>query len=133
MEQLSSNSERPLSPHLQIYKWQWSMVGSITNRICSILFCVALVLVFVMITLAYLGGSYFDAFYTISSSFLGSFAQILFLFVLFYHTFMGIQHLLWDFGKGFHYSLHQHWLRTIFIFALSGFSSMIVFSLIHLL
>jgi succinate dehydrogenase / fumarate reductase cytochrome b subunit len=90
---------RPLSPHLQIYKWQWTMALSILHRVTGVALAVGtLLLVWWLASAAYGEAVYADA-----RSFLGSWIGRLLLFgwsvAFFYHLCNGIRHMLWDTGK----------------------------------
>jgi succinate dehydrogenase / fumarate reductase cytochrome b subunit len=95
---------RPLSPHLQVYRWQLTSVLSILHRITGVaLSAGTLLLTWWLVAAAY--GP--DAFAT-AQGFMGSFiGQLIlwgFTFALFYHLGNGIRHLAWDFGWGFELS-----------------------------
>ncbi|WP_114394991.1 succinate dehydrogenase, cytochrome b556 subunit [Oleisolibacter albus] len=92
--------QRPLSPHLQVYRLPLPAISSITHRITGIGLTVGtLVLAWWLIAAA----SGPDAFATVQG-FLGSvIGQLLLLgwtWALWYHTLNGIRHLVWDTGKG---------------------------------
>lgn len=96
-----SMQDRPLSPHLQVYRWQWTMAYSILHRATGVgLGAGTLYLVWWLLALA--GGA--DSFATVSA-FSGSWFGQLLLFgwtwAMFYHLGNGIRHLFWDAGKGF--------------------------------
>jgi succinate dehydrogenase / fumarate reductase cytochrome b subunit len=93
--------ERPLSPHLQIYRPQISSALSIFHRITGVgLGLGTLLLVW---WLAASAGS--DADYAAAAGFIGSPLGLLLLFgwtaALVYHFLNGIRHLAWDAGWGF--------------------------------
>ena len=96
-----ASQNRPLSPHLQVYKPQLTSVMSILHRATGIALAVGtLVLVWWLVAAA----SGKDAFATVQL-FLGSIIGRLLLFgwsfALFYHLCNGIRHLFWDAGRGF--------------------------------
>ncbi|MEX2454705.1 MAG: succinate dehydrogenase, cytochrome b556 subunit [Rhodospirillaceae bacterium] len=95
-----ASPNRPLSPHLQIYKPQLTSVMSILHRATGVSLAVGTLLLVWWIVAAASGP---DAFET-AQGFIGSwFGQLLLLgwsFALFYHLCNGIRHLLWDAGKG---------------------------------
>lgn len=96
-----STQDRPLSPHLQVYRWQWTMAYSILHRATGVGLGVGtLYLTWWLLALA--GGA--ESFATVSD-FSGTFIGRLLLFgwtwALFYHLGNGIRHLFWDAGKGF--------------------------------
>jgi succinate dehydrogenase / fumarate reductase cytochrome b subunit len=94
-------ASRPLSPHLQIYKWPITMALSIGHRATGVALAVGtLLLVWWLVALAQ--GP--DAFAT-AQGFVGSWLGRLLLlgwsFSLFFHLANGIRHLFWDAGLGF--------------------------------
>ena len=91
---------RPLSPHLQIYKWQLTSVLSIFHRATGIALAVgALYLaLWVICATSPHAYSYFQSFNT---SLLGRFVLGGWLFSAFSHLCNGIRHLFWDAGYGF--------------------------------
>ncbi|HEX2526028.1 MAG TPA: succinate dehydrogenase, cytochrome b556 subunit [Geminicoccus sp.] len=93
---------RPISPHLQIYRWYASMIMSIMNRATGLALTVAVIGLAVWLLCLASGPRAFAA----VQSFLGSWFGILVLFgftiVWAYHMLNGIRHLAWDAGYGFH-------------------------------
>jgi succinate dehydrogenase / fumarate reductase cytochrome b subunit len=92
------SADRPLSPHLQIYRWQLTSVLSILHRATGIaLSAGGVLLVWWLVATA----SGLDAYEGIED-FLGSWLGLLLLFgwsmSLFYHLCNGIRHLVWDAG-----------------------------------
>lgn len=90
---------RPLSPHLQVYKWQWTMALSILHRLTGVALAVGTLLLVWWLTSA----AYGEAAYEDARSFLGSWIGRLLLFgwsvAFFYHLCNGLRHLLWDTGR----------------------------------
>ena len=94
-------SPRPLSPHLQIYRWQLTSVLSILHRFTGIALAVGTLLLVYWLVATAAGPAEFAA----AQDFVGSILGRLLLFgwtvALFYHLLNGIRHLLWDAGRGF--------------------------------
>ena len=94
-----STNERPLSPHLSIYKVELPMMLSGLHRITGIALSVGSLLLIAWIESAVYSA---EAFATLSR-FLGSFIGQLMLFgwtfSLVYHSVTGVRHLLWDTGS----------------------------------
>lgn len=92
---------RPLSPHLQVYRWPVTMAASILNRMTGVALCVGSLLLVWWIVAAATGP---EAFATVQG-FVGSWLGLLLLLgwtaSLFYHLFAGMRHLAWDAGYGF--------------------------------
>ena len=96
-----SDSKNPLSPHLQIYRWQISSLLSITHRISGIINLLALILIFFWLIFLSLGESNYELFLLAINSFFGKFILIGFTWSMCFHLLSGIRHLFWDLGYGF--------------------------------
>ena len=92
---------RPLSPHLQVYRWPVSMALSISHRVTGVGLALGTLLLTWWLVAAALG----DASFAVVQGFLGSVIGVLLLLgwsaALIFHLFTGIRHLLWDIGRGF--------------------------------
>jgi|SRR5690606_28373107 len=95
-----ASSDRPLSPHLQVYRWQWTMAMSILHRITGVaLVPGALGLVWWLLALAG-PPEHYQRFTDCVGSPLGLAFAVAFLAALVYHFLNGIRHLAWDTGWG---------------------------------
>ena len=93
--------ERPLSPHLQVYRWQITMTMSILHRASGVILVVgAFALAWWLLALAAGGEAYANAAACLASP-LGKLVLFGFTLSLVYHLLNGIRHLLWDAGFGF--------------------------------
>ena len=93
--------ERPLSPHLQVYRWQITMVMSILHRATGIGLTVgAFGLAWWLLALAQ-GGNAADRAMRLVASPVGMVLLFLFSLALVYHLLNGIRHLMWDAGRGY--------------------------------
>lgn len=92
---------RPLSPHLQVYRPQLTSMLSILHRITGVALAVGTLLLVYWLAAAAGGPESYAA----AQGFIGSFFGRLLLFgwtiALFYHLANGIRHLFWDAGYGF--------------------------------
>lgn len=92
---------RPLSPHLQAYKWPISMASSILHRVTGVALSVGtLLLVWWLAAAAASDGAYSSVSGFIRSPF-GVLLLLGWTASLWYHFCAGIRHLLWDAGYGF--------------------------------
>ncbi|WP_299374167.1 succinate dehydrogenase, cytochrome b556 subunit [uncultured Kiloniella sp.] len=95
-----SRGNRPLSPHLQVYRPQLTSVLSILFRIMGVATSVGSIVLIWWLAAAASGVEYFE----LVQSFLGSWFGRLLLFgwtfALVFHLCNGIRHLYWDAGKG---------------------------------
>ena len=96
-----NDSNNPLSPHLQIYRWHISSLLSITHRISGVINLSALILIFFWLTLLSFGESNYELFLLIINSFFGKFILIGFTWSMSFHLLSGLRHLFWDLGYGF--------------------------------
>ena len=91
-------ANRPLSPHIQIYRWQLTMVLSILHRATGLALSLGAILLVWWLVAAASGPEAYDR----VGSFLGSWIGCLLLLgwtaALFYHLCNGIRHLVWDTG-----------------------------------
>jgi len=90
---------RPLSPHLQVYRPQWTSVLSITHRATGVALAVGLLLLAYWVISAAAGPAAYDTAQGFLGSFFGRLILFGFTFALFYHLGNGIRHLVWDSGK----------------------------------
>jgi succinate dehydrogenase / fumarate reductase cytochrome b subunit len=92
---------RPLSPHLQVYRWPLSMALSISHRVTGVGLSIGTLLLTWWLVAAAISD---DAFATVQW-FLATPIGMLLLFgwsaSLLFHFFTGIRHLAWDAGYGF--------------------------------
>jgi len=96
-----SQAQRPLSPHLQIYKWQLTSVLSITHRATGLALSVGTVLLVWWLLAAASGADVFRVAQGFWYSWIGRLLLLGWSFSLFFHLCNGIRHLCWDAGRGF--------------------------------
>jgi succinate dehydrogenase / fumarate reductase cytochrome b subunit len=119
---MSYDHTRPLSPHLQIYKWQISSVLSILHRITGFALAVGtLLLVAWLWTAAY----DFDAYDRLTGFIRKPLGLILlagWTFAFYYHLANGIRHLCWDAGWGYEIGTmtRSGWAVVLFSFAVTA-------------
>jgi succinate dehydrogenase / fumarate reductase cytochrome b subunit len=95
-----NTGDRPLSPHLQIYRWQWTMALSILHRVTGVALAAgALMLVCWLLAIAD-GPQAFGAVQGFLSSWLGRLLLFGWTWSLIYHLLAGCRHLVWDTGTG---------------------------------
>tara|TARA_Y100000590_G_C15426410_1_gene903408 strand:+ start:397 stop:783 length:387 start_codon:yes stop_codon:yes gene_type:complete len=96
-----NESKNPLSPHLEIYKWQISSLLSITHRISGVINLISLNLIFFWLLILSFGENNYELFLSIINNFFGKFILIGFAWSMCFHILSGIRHLAWDLGYGF--------------------------------
>lgn len=96
MAQTPPNTKRPLSPHLQVYRWPLGMAMSIMHRITGAALAVGLLMVTWMLLAAATGPAAWDLFQNFVRSGLGMLMLFGWSLALFYHMSNGVRHLIWD-------------------------------------
>jgi len=95
-----NRGNRPLSPHLQIYRKQLNSATSILNRITGIALLGGAVLVVWWLMAVATSESYFATVDGLMTSVLGDIVMTLCVLALWYHALAGVRHLVWDMGLG---------------------------------
>ena len=95
------NNNNPLSPHLQIYRWQISSLLSIAHRIVGVINILAITLICFWTLSLLLGENSYLTTKIFLESFLGKFIVICLCWTFSFHILNEIRHLIWDFGYGF--------------------------------
>lgn len=110
-----TSSNRPLSPHLQIYRLPLVSVLSITHRITGVALSAGTLLLVIWLGSAAYGPDAYD----IVSDLLGSWIGLLILFgfslAFYYHLCNGIRHLVWDIGLGFELTTVRQTNRVVIL------------------
>jgi succinate dehydrogenase / fumarate reductase cytochrome b subunit len=95
-----NRGERPLSPHLQIYRPQMTSISSILTRITGNALIVGVFLIVWWLLAAATGPEYFATADAVVTSWFGDLVLTLSLWAIWYHYLAGLRHLIWDTGKG---------------------------------
>ena len=95
-----NRGNRPLSPHLTIYRPQLNSITSIFVRITGNGLIVGAILVVWWLMAAASGAAYFETIDGLITSFLGDLVMALSVLALWYHALGGVRHLVWDTGRG---------------------------------
>ncbi|MEK9969764.1 MAG: succinate dehydrogenase, cytochrome b556 subunit [Ferrovibrio sp.] len=96
-----ANVERPLSPHLQIYRWPVTMATSILHRATGVGLSLGSLLLAWWLVAAAAGPDYYAMVQAVLGSILGRLILLGSTWALFYHLLSGIRHLVWDTGRGY--------------------------------
>ena len=96
-----AKSERPLSPHLQVYRPQLTSTMSILHRITGLALVAGCIILVTWLLSIASSAECLSCFYTACCHPLGRLMLVGISFSYFYHLFNGIRHLVWDAGYGF--------------------------------
>ncbi|TAK61532.1 succinate dehydrogenase, cytochrome b556 subunit [Methylobacter sp.] len=98
---MAINTNRPTSPHLQVYRLPLTGIISITHRMTGVMLSAGLIL-FVYVISALAGGAEsYDTMQTIMNQWLFKLVGWGFIYALFFHLCHGVRHLIWDTGSSF--------------------------------
>ena len=98
---MSHKAERPLSPHLQVYKPQLTSVMSILHRMAGAALAVGTVMIVWLLLAAASGEAAYNQFIWVCNTAVGKLALFGWSAALFYHLCNGVRHLFWDTGRLF--------------------------------
>jgi succinate dehydrogenase / fumarate reductase, cytochrome b subunit len=93
--------ERPLSPHLQIYKPMFTMMMSIVHRMTGVALYFGVALIVIALVLMATNKNAYAAVIAFEQMWIGKLVLIGFTWALFHHMLGGLRHFMWDTGKGF--------------------------------
>ena len=117
-----ATKQRPLSPHLQVYRWQIQMATSIVHRATGIILALGAFLIAGALLAMATGPDAWQCVQGLASSWFG----LVFLFgwtwAFAYHLLNGIRHLVQDAGYGFSIPafVRSGWLSVIGSLLLTG-------------
>lgn len=94
------SASRPLSPHIQIWRWTATMAASITHRVTGMALYGGAILLAVWFFAAALGPEAYAPAGAIVGSLFGRIILFGFAWALLFHTMNGLRHLYWDAGRG---------------------------------
>ncbi len=98
------NSDRPLSPHLQVYSWQLTMILSIVHRGSGLFLMMGAPVLVWWLYQVQAGAQSYDLTIDYLVHPIGRLLLFGWTFSIFYHLCNGIRHLFWDIGKGYEIS-----------------------------
>ena len=97
---MSGSVDRPLSPHLQVYRPQLTSVLSILHRMTGVFLSLGSVFLAAWIISAAMGAEAFECVNGMAAAWYGQILLLGWSYALFYHLCNGIRHLVWDAGVG---------------------------------
>jgi succinate dehydrogenase / fumarate reductase, cytochrome b subunit len=98
---VANRPERPLSPHLQVYRLPFLAILSILHRATGIALSVGAIYLAVWVACAASNPRTYALFQSFNVSIVGRIVLGGWIFSAFFHMFNGIRHLFWDAGYGF--------------------------------
>jgi len=101
VESLPTARARPLSPHVQVWRWHVTLVASILHRATGLGLYLGLLLVAGWALALASGAEAYSDYTGVLGSIPGKIVLAGITVCLFFHMANGVRHLVWDFGKGF--------------------------------
>lgn len=98
-----TQSQRPMAPHLQIWRFTTTMAASIIHRITGVALYGGAVLLTVWFVALAAGPAYYNPVAAIIGSPFGLIVLFGFTWALVLHTLTGTRHIYWDTGRGMEY------------------------------
>ena len=96
-----AQAKRPVSPHLQVYRWSVTMASSILHRVTGVALGAGTLLLAWWLVAAATSDEAFALVQQCMGSLPGQLVMLGFCWALTYHLFNGLRHLAWDMGYGF--------------------------------
>ena len=117
-----STPDRPLSPHLSVYRWPITMTLSILHRATGIAMSIGLVVLAAWLVAAASSAADYAQVTDLLSTLVGRLLLIGWSFAFFFHLGNGIRHLVWDTGRGLekHQANASAWFVLLFSLALTA-------------
>ena len=94
----STKPARPLSPHLQIYRWQLTSVMLILHRLSGVWLALGLPVFVVWLVVLAANAQIYGSFVSLFQNWFGQILLFGWTYAFFYHFCTGIRHLFWDTG-----------------------------------
>ena len=119
-----NRGNRPLSPHLTIYRPQMTSISSIFVRITGNALLAATLLLIAWLMAASTSAVAFDWVQCVITSWFGDLVFLLSLWALWYHMLGGLRHLIWDTGRGLELKAAERmgWMMIIGSLLLTAFT-----------
>ncbi len=96
-----TKNNRPLSPHLMIYRLPLTGIVSITHRMTGVILAMGLMVYVASFFIILQGSEAFSGLQSFLDTTLVRIGIWFFIYALFFHLCHGIRHLIWDVGAGF--------------------------------
>ena len=98
---IMQHKNNPLSPHLQIYRWNISSLLSIAHRIVGVINILAITTICIWSLLLLLGSESYQSINFFLNTFFGKFLAVSLCWTFSFHILNELRHLIWDLGYGF--------------------------------
>ena len=117
-----ATKQRPLSPHLQVYRWQIQMVTSILHRATGVVLAFGALLIAAALLALMLGPEAWQCVTGLAGSWFGLAFLFAWSWAFAYHLCNGIRHIVQDFGHGYRIAsfVRSSWMSVIASLLVTG-------------
>jgi succinate dehydrogenase / fumarate reductase cytochrome b subunit len=112
-----AQAKRPLSPHIQIYRWPLTMALSIVHRVTGTGLALGLILVTWWLLALASGPEAFATIQAVMGSWFGILILVLWTLAVYFHLGNGVRHLIWDAGYGYDLNVARNSGIAVLVFA----------------
>jgi succinate dehydrogenase / fumarate reductase cytochrome b subunit len=98
---MATQSNRPTSPHLQVYRLPLTGIISITHRMTGVMLSAGLIFFVAIVSSVAGGATSYATMQALAGVWLVKLIYWGFLYALFFHLCHGVRHLIWDAGRSF--------------------------------
>ena len=98
---MATHTNRPTSPHLQVYRLPLTGIISITHRMTGVMLSAGLIFFVYIVSSVAGGATSYAAMQDLMGFWLVRLIYWGFIYALFFHLCHGVRHLIWDAGKSF--------------------------------
>jgi succinate dehydrogenase / fumarate reductase, cytochrome b subunit len=114
--------QRPLSPHLSIYRFRYTLTSSIANRMTGVALSAGLPLLVIWLMAVASGGEAYERTRQLFGHVGGRVLLALAIVAFVYHTLAGVRHLIWDTGRALEreQARRSAWLLAVATLVLSA-------------
>ena len=130
MTEKNLNDPRPLSPHLQLWRFHATMVASITHRFTGVGLYLGIIGIAGWLLALVIGQDIFNCVSHLVNSLAGQVILFLFSIAAWFHFANGIRHLLWD-GPSIGFTPRIASLVSIFNFAFAIIASIALWAIVR--
>ncbi|NVN86066.1 MAG: succinate dehydrogenase, cytochrome b556 subunit [Rhodopseudomonas sp.] len=106
---MTARIERPLSPHMQAYRWSLTMALSIVHRATGVALYFGTLLLAWWLIAAAAGPAAYSNVQAFTGSWIGRLVLFGYTWALMHHLLSGVRHFIWDLGYGFK-TADREWL-----------------------
>jgi succinate dehydrogenase / fumarate reductase cytochrome b subunit len=122
---------RPLSPHLQVWRWHVTLAASILHRAAGVTLYLGLLILAGWALALATGPAAYSAYVRVLGSIPGRVVLFGVTAALFFHMANGLRHLVWDSGAGFRPRTADITAWAAFAFGLIASAAVWIFAAVH--